>query len=510
MTMSGGTLITGVVILAMVVVLGIAWPKPNQRDEFASILTSMGIFGTFLGITYALLGFTPGDDPESIRSSVPFLLEGMRVAFLTSVVGIGFGLVLRFRSSLAQDDTKQETGRTADDIADLMEKQLVAMQAIEQSLVGQGDTTLLTQLKLLRGESSDNAKLLRADFKTFAEKMAEANSEALIRALEEVIKDFNAKINEQFGDNFKQLNDAVGRMLDWQQEYRTQLEETLGLFKVAVSGIDAVRVSTEEIAARAGDITTAAAKLEEVLNAYSRSQADLEAKMKAFAELSTQAQTAFPVIESNLAALTTGMKESSDAYSKATEAAVKQAGEAVAAQTAAATALQAAYKKMGEDTQASTAAVQAVTEKAVKDMATRVDATFAAATAHQEKAAKDITTAYEQLQKQTGTSTAAVTDATKAAITEMSTQVKATNEQARKDMAATLVQMDADLKALSRRNQEAIERHVAELDKMLGEELTKSLNSLGNQLATLSNQFVKDYQPLTARLREVVEMSKGV
>jgi len=41
--------------------------------------------------------------------------------------------------------------------------------------------------------------------------MAENNSKALIEALQEVIRDFNAKINEQFGENFKQLNEAVGK-----------------------------------------------------------------------------------------------------------------------------------------------------------------------------------------------------------------------------------------------------------------------------------------------------------
>ena len=41
-----------------------------------------------------------------------------------------------------------------------------------------------------------------------------------------VIREFNEKISEQFGDNFKQLNEAVGRLLEWQENYRTQIEQT--------------------------------------------------------------------------------------------------------------------------------------------------------------------------------------------------------------------------------------------------------------------------------------------
>ena len=48
------------------------------------------------------------------------------------------------------------------------------------------------------------------------------------------------------------------------------------------------------------------------------------------------------------------------------------------------------------------------------------------------------------------------------------------------------------------------------LDKNLEAELEKALVGLGQQLASLSEKFVQDYTPLTERLREVVNMSKGV
>ena len=55
--------------------------------------------------------------------------------------------------------------------------------------------------------------------------MAENNSNALIEALEEVMRGFNSKINEQFGDNFKQLNEAVGQILVWQEQYQSQMTQ---------------------------------------------------------------------------------------------------------------------------------------------------------------------------------------------------------------------------------------------------------------------------------------------
>jgi len=49
---------------------------------------------------------------------------------------------------------------------------------------------------------------------------------------------------------------------------------------------------------------------------------------------------------------------------------------------------------------------------------------------------------------------------------------------------------------------------VTALDKGLEKELTRSLESLSHQLASLSAKFVDDYSPLTDRLREVVKIAE--
>ena len=43
------------------------------------------------------------------------------------------------------------------------------------------------------------------------------------------------------------------------------------------------------------------------------------------------------------------------------------------------------------------------------------------------------------------------------------------------------------------------------LDKELGNELEKSLESLGSSLSTLSSKFVEDYGPITQRLKGLLD-----
>ena len=47
----------------------------------------------------------------------------------------------------------------------------------------------------------------------------------MIGALELVLRDFNNNLTEQFGDNFKQLNESVKNMIIWQENYKSQIVE---------------------------------------------------------------------------------------------------------------------------------------------------------------------------------------------------------------------------------------------------------------------------------------------
>ena len=126
-------------------------------------------------------------------------------------------------------------GKTVDDLADLLEDILAvekeegketreSLRSIEKSLTGEGESTVVTQLQKMRTTFSDKQDDLVKAFEKFADEMAKKNTEAFIAALENAIKDFNTKITEQFGENFKQLNEAVGRLNDWQEQYRQQMD----------------------------------------------------------------------------------------------------------------------------------------------------------------------------------------------------------------------------------------------------------------------------------------------
>ena len=303
-----------IVIFVMIMGGTIFWFReiPHQRvNAVASIVTVIGVLGTFIGIAIGLYQF----NTANIEASVPKLLEGLKIAFITSILGIIGSIVLKWSALNNRKSPAASQDATVDDLAELLQNILTVereegretrdtLRSIERSLTGEGDSTVLTQLQKLRTTFSDKQDDLIHAFNEFAAQMTKSNTDALIKALEEVMRDFNTKINEQFGDNFRQLNEAVGRINEWQEQYRQQMDELAAQFQVAAESIEKSRESLEIIAERSESIVSSSERLDPILQALQHQIQQLNNHLTAFSALADNAREAFPIIEDRLNQLT--------------------------------------------------------------------------------------------------------------------------------------------------------------------------------------------------------------
>ena len=375
------------------------------------------------------------------------MLEGLRVAFITSIVGIAGSILLKW--STLNEQKKQSSaqvdpgGATVDTLAKLLRDILKvqkdegnetkeALQSIEKSLTEEGDSTVLTQLQKLRTTVTDKGDELIDSFKNFAEKIEADSREALIEALKKVISDFNVIIVDQFGDNFKQLNEAVGRLNDWQEQYRQQMNVLAVEFRMAAESVEKTRESLEVIADRSSVIVSSAEKLELVLQAIQH-QIDLaNSALEAFSQLADNAKEAFPIIETRLDNLTERF----------------------------------------------TTVVQDTIDDSHASMETQRDA-LAEQSQQLEKTVENTGTFIQQ-------------------------QTEAVFEKSNEHVQQVINKTDAFV----RENTDSMTEQIRLLDKALEKELTDSLKSLGSHLKSLSDKFVEDYTPLTESLQNVVQIAQ--
>ncbi len=200
--------------------------RKRGTQEAQMVATGFGILGTFLGIIAGLWYF----DVKDIETAVPKLLDGLRFAFATSIVGMGLSLLIGifskqwgFENGEAADKGKSET--------ELLSSILSELRHLNSNISGDDETTLITQIQKLRTTFIDKQDELKKAFDEFAETMAEANTEELIKSIQTVMEDFNTKINDQLGESFKELSNSVRSLVEWQQNYITVVQastEALG------------------------------------------------------------------------------------------------------------------------------------------------------------------------------------------------------------------------------------------------------------------------------------------
>ena len=406
-------------VVAMLLFFVVALMKPNS--DFAKLapasLTSIGIIGTFFGLYFALKHF----DSTNINASIPALLEGIKTKFLVSLVGISLSLLLKIIFNF-----QPKTQNFKEDVS------MADLYNVLNAILQQDTSNSAKQI--------DSIDLLRRDFSKFSEKVAQDNSKSLIEALQQVIKDFNLKISEQFGENFKQLNTAVGNLLEWQEKNKEEMARILTLLQAKHSIIEAsnsaltssntlVVASTEavqKVVSQMELVHSITNHLKPTLEQLNSDSQKLQLSVSTFADIGNQAKTAFPAIREEL---------------------------------------------------------ENVVKKTHEDL-------------------KSFSNSFERIV----TLQVAEIDKTNKIFLDTAMSSRALNESAILEVTKKL---SGQIEKISSEQSETIKNQLAAIDKGLEEELVKALESLGNNLASLSEKFVSDYGPLTEKLEKLVNFPKS-
>ena len=146
-----------VALIAVVAVFSYIKRKDVRYIQFVeyapTLLTTIGIFGTFFGIVLGLLVF----NPNNIEASIPPLLGGLKTAFITSLAGMFSSLILKVLFTLEKSEHSSEVlGEASPEaILEAIQTQIAATQGLKEALSGDDESTLLSQTKFMAGHSSE-------------------------------------------------------------------------------------------------------------------------------------------------------------------------------------------------------------------------------------------------------------------------------------------------------------------------------------------------------------------
>jgi hypothetical protein len=118
--------------------------------------------------------------------------------------------------------------------------------------------------------------------------------------LRQVIIDFNNNLTEQFGDNFKALDASVKKLVDWQENYKTQVELMCAQYQQSVESLVETRGAVAGIWEECKEIPLAMAELRDVLQVNQHQISELSLHLDAFVLLRDKATDAIPAIHEKL------------------------------------------------------------------------------------------------------------------------------------------------------------------------------------------------------------------
>ena len=114
----------------------------NRRiiEYFPTFISTLGVLGTFWGITKGLMAF----EANNLDQSIPGLLNGLKTAFFTSLAGMIGSMVLSAFISRKQDekdggisDINQAAGEITKSVKAMSDANIETIKSIQQQLIDQ-------------------------------------------------------------------------------------------------------------------------------------------------------------------------------------------------------------------------------------------------------------------------------------------------------------------------------------------------------------------------------------
>jgi len=183
------------------------------------LLTTLGIVGTFTGIFIGLLDF----DIDQINESVPRLIDGLKIAFSTSVIGLTAALVFRV-IRIAQSIIRRASGveqTTAEELID-------AIKSVESNT--------------------------REGFENLSTSFAEAFAKNFAEELQRAIETLNEQIKNELAKSFIELRISIEKIVEWQEKNLEYMKEMVRALNKSVESIKNCEESLKQISEAASSI----------------------------------------------------------------------------------------------------------------------------------------------------------------------------------------------------------------------------------------------------------------
>lgn len=290
-------------------------------EQISGIMTGLGILGTFIGLAIGLSQFK-NDGVDQMISSIAPLIDGIKVAFYTSIYGVilslGFNLYYkfcqgRFNKSLEEFYDifyRYVTHIPANDMANQLlhyqQSQALAMEQFAETISVQFakrfQQIAAPTFQQIGDTMSNLSEHMEQTLKTLSDQISNKQKESM----EEIVENFITQMNMSLGGSFEQLRNTIDELCEGQQKTAKDVNQLISHLESTIHEIDEIHEVSESIVRSlqeyCGNLNSYQAKVNE---AYTH----VEQQEAIFAELTTKQQACLDSFSNHEAALVTNIGE---------------------------------------------------------------------------------------------------------------------------------------------------------------------------------------------------------
>lgn len=283
------TIIFGILV-AYILYFFLKEKQYSKESVLGNIASTIGVLGTFVGISIGLWKFNPND----ITSSVPLLLSGMKIAFATSIIGMAASIFMKYIA------LKNEDEENIDDIMELFNTMIAESRNVNNTLIENQKQTenVLNKVSEIWASHQEN---LTVELKS---EILNLNNNTISKQ-EELIGEF-----KKLGECFTLLNSGVNNLLTWQENYKEIIENTTKELETVIQTIHNADESIESISKNSSLIKENNENLSEVLKEINKTQNVIIDSNKSIIEISNTAKESIPQINEHFTNIDNRTKES--------------------------------------------------------------------------------------------------------------------------------------------------------------------------------------------------------
>lgn len=263
----------------------------NVMNLITGTMTGLGILGTFIGLTIGLQQFNTGTAAE-ITDSISPLIQGIKVAFHTSIYGMVFSLVFSFVYKNKLDQAKEALERFLDayenyvmpDARNEGFRQMLALQ--KKQAEGTGELVyafgerLGDKLKEIMSPEFERMNKTVSDFAAVA-------TRAQIEGLEQVVDRFLDRMDQSLKGAFSDLSRTIGETVDWEQQNRVYMRQILDEIGGMSKDLDSMSKMTQNAVA---SMSAYLEQLDQLQAGINGSMAELQKQISMNTDLSIRQQ----------------------------------------------------------------------------------------------------------------------------------------------------------------------------------------------------------------------------